>query len=177
MDDRKLLKLHSQGDSSAFSLLVDRHQAALLRYATVLTSGDANRAQDAVQEAFLSLVHLTGPFPASPQAWLFRVTRNRVKDQIRKEARMRSREKTAALPEEAPAIPSELEAEELGDTVTRSLAALPEEVREVVVLKVHEGLSYRRIAKITDKSPATICALMHQGLSQLARGLQAAGVV
>ena len=68
---------------------VERHQGALLRYATRLFHGDADRAQDVVQDTFVRLL-------AQPRAqvedhlveWLFTVCRNRALDLLRKEGRM-----------------------------------------------------------------------------------------
>ena len=69
---------------------VERHQAPLLRYATRLLHGDADRARDVVQDTFVRLM-------AQPPAqidghvaeWLYTVCRNRVLDVFRKEGRMK----------------------------------------------------------------------------------------
>ncbi|MEM7166607.1 MAG: RNA polymerase sigma factor [Planctomycetota bacterium] len=174
--DSDLLRRHRRGDRSAFAALVERHEGALLRYATRL-SGDSEIAQDAVQEAFLNLARQQGVTPDSPQAWLFRVTRNRALDRIKKEARMRTKEAKAARPEVVPEERDPLEQGEAHCAISAQLEKLLPEVREALALKVLEGLSYRQIAEITGHSVGKVGTLIHEGLSQLARGLRSAGVV
>ena len=84
-------KTHDRDDASSFvQAAVERHQAPLLRYATRLLGGDADRARDVVQDTFVRLM-------AQPAAevdghvaeWLFTVCRNRALDVLRKEGRMK----------------------------------------------------------------------------------------
>lgn len=176
MEELELLHKHRRGDPTAFATLVKLLQGPLLRYVTTLTQ-DPDRAQDAVQEAFLSLVHTNGTLPDNPRAWLFRVARNRAQDSTKKEARMRTREKRAAVPELTPPVPFPVEQREQNDALQRSFGALPTEIREVLTLKIHEGMSYRQIAEVTGLSLSKVSQLIHRGLKRLASGLRAAGVV
>lgn len=174
-DDSDLLKRHRRGDRGAFALLVANHEGALLRYATRLV-GDIEIAQDAVQDALMNLAR-SDVIPDSPQAWLFRVTRNRALDRIKKESRMRAKEAKAAQPEVIPVGVDPLEQGEANCAVSVQLEKLPPDVREALALKVLEGLSYRQIAEVTGHSVGKVGTLIHQGLSTLASGLRSAGVV
>src|SRR5882672_7271412 len=76
---------------SAFDLLIDRHQADLLRLAHALLA-DAHAAQDAVQEGFMRLCNEGESLLRSATArdslggWLCTVVRNHCIDQLRRRA-------------------------------------------------------------------------------------------
>jgi len=68
---------------------VARHQAPLLRYATRLLHGDADRARDVVQDTFVRLMaQPPEQVDGHVAEWLFTVCRNRTHDVQRKEGRM-----------------------------------------------------------------------------------------
>ena len=82
-----------------------------------------------------------------------------------------------AVPEALPPTIGGLEADECAQVVNQHFARLDEDRREVLVLKVQEGKTYREISSITGFSLAKISDLVHRGLKQLSRELRAAGVV
>ncbi len=178
MNDRELLRRYRHGDRRAFETLIDRHQAALLRYALGLT-GDRELAQDTVQEAFLALIRgaRNGTQPDSLAAWLFRVTRNRAKDLLKKESRMRARQHATAAHEATPPPSSAAETRERVCALQEQFARLQPDVQEVLALKIQEEKSYREIAAITGFSLGKISSLVHRGLGDLSRSLRAAGIV
>lgn len=162
----------------SLSAIVAEHQSGLLRYARQVLGGDASRAEDAVQEAFCALVRQPDPAATldSVAAWLYRVTRNRALDMIRKESRMKHREGQVAVAE--PIAPDEsFEIAERDREIQRVLETLDPSLREVLVLKTQGNLSYREIARVTDTSLATVSQLVHRGLAAVARGLRAADVL
>ena len=61
--------------------------------------------------------------------------------------------------------------------IADELERLPAKEREVVRLKVQQGLSYREIAEVTGLKPGYIGWLIHHGLNRLTNRLQAAGVL
>lgn len=158
--------------------LVREHQSGLLRYARQLLGGDASLAEDVVQEAFCALFRRSDDEPPieSVSAWLYRVTRNRALDVIRKESRMKQREGEAAIAE--PILPeATLEEAERDREISRALSQLDPRMREVLVLKIQGNRSYREIAEILELSLASVSRLVHQGLAHVARGLRAADVL
>ncbi len=178
MTDLELLRRFRTGDRSAFKSLLDRHEASLLRYASRLT-GDRELAEDIVQEAFLALVRgsRNGLKLDSPTAWLFRVTRNRAKDMLKKETRMKERHNAVAACESVAPAPCALEEKEKSRALRQQFARLKPPIQEVLALKIQEGKSYREIAAITGFSLGKISSLVHRGLDELAETLRAAGLV
>ncbi|MDX8152929.1 sigma-70 family RNA polymerase sigma factor [Patulibacter brassicae] len=74
--DRQLVERAAAGDHRAFELLVERHRRGLLAYATRML-GDHARAEDAVQETFVSALRAlrVGQRPVHLRAWLHEIAR------------------------------------------------------------------------------------------------------
>ena len=88
-DDRGLIARVAEKDHAALRALVDRHGSAMYRHARAL-SGDAAMAEDAVQEAFVSVWSHAASFrgeTTGARGWLFAIVRNAVRAQVRKRAR------------------------------------------------------------------------------------------
>ncbi|MFI5336594.1 MAG: RNA polymerase sigma factor, partial [Opitutales bacterium] len=151
---------------------VERHQASLLRYAARLLHGDADRAQDIVQDTF---VRLMAQPPAAVDGhvpeWLFTVCRNRALDVLRKEGRMslftegQAERITAAEPRPG----TGLERAEAHAAVLRLMDRLPPNQQEVVRLKFQNGFSYQEISRITSLSVGNVGFLLHTALARLRR--------
>ncbi|TAH35071.1 MAG: RNA polymerase sigma factor [Planctomycetota bacterium] len=175
--DGDLLDRFRSGEVAAFDLLVDRYQAPLLRYAHA-TLHDPAAAEDVVQETFVRLIR-HAPDPGSNGAvgaWLFRVCRNLAYDTMKTETRERKRREAAGAADTASSA-APPENNELGALVSRELERLPAKQREVVRMKVVQGLSYQEIAGATGLRPGYIGWLVHTGLNTLTDRLRAAGAL
>jgi RNA polymerase sigma factor (sigma-70 family) len=152
---------------------VARYERPLVRYALHIT-GDAERARDVVQEAFLRLCDQdrdrVGPHLTE---WLYTVTRNLGIDVRRKERRMRLLAETAADGHEAPGDPPGLPAEREDDyaSVLTAMEELPNNQQEVIRLKFQHGMSYKQISQVTGLSVTNVGFLLHVGLKALRRRL------
>lgn len=171
------LRRFVRGEQEAFASLLVRHQAPLLRYAAhLLGPGDA--AEDAVQETFLRLLReakgLVGNENLAP--WLFRVCRNLCADVQRKEVRMQQRHQRVAVPDIDPPGPIAFELDEERSKVRQLLGELPEREREILILKVLEGKSFREIQTLLGVSLHEVFTTAHRALRRLADGLRAAGL-
>ena len=176
--DGALLSAWSDGEVAAFTELVRRHEAGLIRHARALL-GVSGGPEDVVQDSLLKLargglvmpVDVTGDPEAERRvlsAWLHKVVRNGCMDMIKTEGRRRARERAAAAPETAPERAPEVEMEDTQGTVRAAIAALPMEQREVLTLRLFEEKSYRDIAEVTGKKVGTIGWLISDGLKALA---------
>lgn len=166
---RRRAKAPTERDSAWIVDALHGHERSLTLYATRLL-GDAHRARDVVQEAFLRLCRCErSEVEARVAEWLFRVTRNLALDQLRKEGRMGALGDEEARTREADAPPPG-EAIERDDTLARVVAtmrALPPKQQEVLRLKFQHGLSYKEISRITDESVGNVGWLVHVGIQRL----------
>jgi len=181
--DGELLDAYRSGNPEAFEELVGRHEAPLLRHARSLV-GDWG-AEDAVQEAFLALARRPPELPADTEsdgdkegrqhralaAWLHRVTRNACMDLMRSEDRRHEREHAAAAREATAGGLDEVEGRDTRLAVERGLDRLPEDQREVLVLRILGDRSYQEIADITGRKVGTVGWLISVGLKALSHEL------
>lgn len=168
---------HASDDASSWvRVAVERHQAPLLRYATRLFGGDADRARDVVQDTF---VRLMAQPPAGVDGhvaeWLFTVCRNRTFDVLRKEGRMKRFEagqvERLTAPEPRPG--RTLERTEQYAAVLQLIGRLPHNQQEVVRLKFQNGFSYQEISRITSLSVGNVGFILHTALKALRSELAA----
>lgn len=171
-DDILLSRYCRQRDLTAFSALIDRHQADLLRTAHALL-GDGHAAQDAVQEGFLRLSRDAEALVAKWRAgaslggWLCTVVRNWCIDHLRRKQAAPMSQLTEHLAESA-AAPAALVADaDAGQALWLAVDTLPQLERAAVVLRYRDGLSYQDIAERLDKSATHVGVLLHQALGRL----------
>ncbi len=160
---------------------MENYQASLLRYATrVLNNAEA--AQDVVQETFIRLnsnldkIRTRG---VQVKGWLFRTTHNAAVDYIRKESRRRNlherQSKQADLFANDP--DAQKERDEKQALVMQHLNSLKPKEREVLVLRLQEGMSYKEIAGVLKRSEGYVGTLIHTATKKLSQSLRQAGVV
>lgn len=176
-----LLARYQAGDTGAFAALVQRHQGSLLRHAEGLL-GRGGGADDVVQEAFLKLAQSPPTLPsevvgdprlerAALTSWLHTVTRNLCMDLLRSETRRKKREQDVAPAEAGGGGHDAVDHVDTKEAVGRSLERLPQDQREVLVLRLLGEKSYKEIAKITGKKVGTVGWLVSVGLKALASEL------
>ncbi len=173
LDDQQLLERFVRTrDPAIFGDLLDRHQADLLRTAAALL-GDDDRAQDAVQEAFLRLgrdvEQVLVRWPArcrSVGGWLATVVRHWCIDQLRQRRPVPMNE-PEQHPDGAPTPASAMAAVDAGEALWKAVGDLPHLERAAVLLRYRDGLSYQDIAERLEKSATHVGVLLHQALGRL----------
>jgi len=132
--------------------LYSRHGERLFRY-LVFRLGSAEDAEDALQEAFCRFARygLRWRFVRDPQAFVFRVARNEANRSLRRRLRRREEERTMAHDDgpgfAAPFLPPE--DKELA-WVLSAAEKLPAEQKEIVFLKILEGLTFKEIGAVCE---------------------------
>lgn len=148
-------------DAKLIAELFDRYAAALELYAAQRTSSP----QDSVQEAFIQLAQQPER-PHDSVAWLFRVVRNHALNACRAEYRRVTHEAAAARRERKASDSHDLT--ELRDL----LEQLPEDLREIVVLRIWGHLSWQEIAELTGGSRSATHRRYADALRQLRHALE-----
>ena len=156
--------------------MLRRHGPALVLLARQrgLSAADA---EDVVQEAFVSLwkkAEANGHVK-DHAAYLFASVRNGSLDHLRGESRRQRREAIVAREMDAGTgslFEQDAEQDDLAARVQVLLSDLPDEQREVLVMKVWGGLTFAQIAEATQQSPNTIASRYRYALTAL-RGLMA----
>jgi RNA polymerase sigma-70 factor (ECF subfamily) len=157
--DLALVKRVQAGDNSAFDLLVRKYQhrigAVVYRFVP-----DHAESQDIVQETFIRAYRALANFRGDAQfyTWLYRIAVNTAKNHLVAAKRRPPTADVAAEDAEHHACAGRLHdhdtpehnllREEIEQTVTDTVAALPEELRQAITLREVDGLSYEEIAQL-----------------------------
>jgi RNA polymerase sigma-70 factor, ECF subfamily len=177
MSDAAIVRAIIAGDRERFAVLVDRHAAACLRFATRML-GNREDAEDATQEALVRAFDALARYDTKTtfRTWLFAILINR----CRTAAARRARQARLAVDDErALALASAdgdaavaLEAGELDAPLARALAELAPEFREAFLLKHVEELSYEEMAEITGAGVSALKMRVKRACDRLRRRLE-----
>jgi RNA polymerase sigma-70 factor (ECF subfamily) len=159
----------ARGNADAFETLLRRHADGIVSYLRGLT-GDIDAAKDLAQETFIAVWESRAAY--APRArvgtWLHAIARNRYVDWVRKRA---NRPRTAGGPNgvESPSPPPEaaVERRELIARALELLAKLPDTEREVIVLRILEGMPYAEISDLIDVPENVVRVYASRALARL----------
>lgn len=169
-DEAALLRQAADGDAGASRELVDRHLAAITRFAFRLL-GDRAEAEDVAQEAFLRLWRQARRWKpkAKLSTWLYRVAHNLCIDRLRARRTQASPPEPSEGPLDASAL---LERRQVADAVSRALDGLPERQRAAVVLTYYEGLRNYESAEVMGVEVDALESLLARARRKLRKALR-----
>jgi RNA polymerase sigma-70 factor (ECF subfamily) len=160
-------------DGPEWTTWLRRHGPAMLLLARQMVPARSD-AEDVVQEAFVrfwAARQRSSDRPDDPVAYLFACVRSAALDWRRGTQRRGRREQAAARPETppdvAPWFTGALEQEERRAAIVTALSRLPENQREVLVMKVWAKLSFPQIARALGIPPDTAASRYRYALEKL----------
>jgi RNA polymerase sigma-70 factor (ECF subfamily) len=178
--DEALLALAAREDEQALAELYDRYGRVAYGLALRIVR-DPALAEDAVQEAFLTVWRTAGSFRsdrAKPSTWILTLVHRRAVDVVRREERRRAAplEGTEEPDERGLAADEEIELSDRRRLVQEALRQLPDEQREALELAYYGGLTQSELAERLSVPLGTIKSRMFTGLRRLRDLLAEAGL-
>ncbi len=183
--DELLVARFQAGDRAAFTALVRRHQGPLFHFAfRQLRSAPA--AEDVVQEAFVRVVQSAAEFKNEARftTWVYTITRNLCIDHLRKRALRKHPSLDESRGEEGDgptlgeqtadpraSVEREATGTELKERIARAVDTLPDEQREVFLMRELSNLPFKEIAEITGVPENTVKSRMRYALERLQEAL------
>jgi RNA polymerase sigma-70 factor, ECF subfamily len=161
------------GDEHAFAAIYGDLQPALLRY----SQAHAPRlAEDITAEVWLQVARALDRFVGDEQefrAWIFAITRNKIIDQVRHDARrptilLGDTEVINGNGHDARDVAEDYEDDEATRQALALVRKLPPAQAEVILLRVIAGLDPDYIAQLLSKTAGAVRVLSHRGLRRLA---------
>ena len=177
VSDQKLLNCYLSGDRNAISQLIERHSRRVRDYIQMMVK-DGDVADDIFQETFIKAVRVIdeGRYTDNGRflSWILRIAHNQVIDHFRAQKQNRQLNEAEAgydvlgtlrLAERT--VEDELVCEQIASDVRRMVELLPDEQREVVMMRYYSGLSFKEIAEQTGVSINTALGRMRYALINL----------
>jgi len=177
---------YQRGDRQAFAELVRRHSRPMYNF-VLRQLRDGTVAEDVTQEVFLRVVQSAAEFKheARFSTWLYTIARNHCVDQLRRLAHRRhasldgpiAGSETRTLGELLPELHPRASAErgvagaQVLNTILRAVDALPDDQREVFLMRELANLPFREIAAITASPENTVKSRMRYALERLREAL------
>ncbi|HKK87519.1 MAG TPA: sigma-70 family RNA polymerase sigma factor [Saprospiraceae bacterium] len=185
-DDKQLINAYLDGDDRAFEVLLNRHKEKI--YTSIfLFVKDHSLAEDIFQDVFIKIIRTLRRGKYNHEGkflqWAMRIAYNMCVDHFRK-----SKRKPTVSPTEEFDIFDVLKVTEDNaetkmiknqryEKVRQLVDALPEEQREVVILRHYADLSFKEIAKLTDVSINTALGRMRYALINIRKIIDEKNIV
>jgi RNA polymerase sigma-70 factor (ECF subfamily) len=180
--DEQIVERALSGDADAFGEIVHRWERRIYALAYGIL-GREDDARDATQETFIAAFRNLRGFrgEAKVSSWLHRIAVNQC---ITRQRRARTRAENSLETETgveqfaAPAAHSparQAEGRECTDAVRRAVSALPPELRDVIVMKEFEELTFQEIADALGVPLSTVKSRLYTALKQLRLRLEKYG--
>ena len=181
--DEVLVQRFKNGDRSAFSELVDRHQHRV--YSLCFRwMGNQQAAEEVAQDVFVSLFRALGRFrgEAKFSTWLYRITVNHCKNKrLYQDRRAHSKHDSMDAQQEDGPIRELVSPDRGADSkalqsdaermLQSGLSALDEEHRQIILMRDLEDMSYEEIASVLELPKGTVKSRLHRARTELARQL------
>ncbi len=176
LTDQQLIHLYVNGDNDAFSTIVLRYKEKIFTSIYLLVK-DRYLAEDFFQEVFIKVIDTLRAGKYTDEGkflpWAMRIAHNMCVDHFRKVKRtptIKTSDDTdifEVLNFFEPGADQKMMANQSHDRVRRLVDMLPEDQREVIILRHYANLSFKEISALTNCSINTALGRMRYGLINL----------
>jgi len=178
MSDAHLVRTYRSGDNDAFETLYRRYERPLFSFILRFV-GNRESAEDLIQQTWMKVLKgLPGYRERSKfGSWLFGIANNCCIDHVRGITRKQvndfvSSEKMEELPDIDLEPEGSLMQNELNERLHQAILKLPDEQKQVVLLRLYSEMPFKEIARIAGSSLNTVLGRMHYAVRNLRKILQ-----
>jgi RNA polymerase sigma-70 factor, ECF subfamily len=173
--DGDLLGKYLKGEVDALGVLVEKYRRPMFGFILNMTRG-RDEADEIFQEVWFRAIKNIGKYSEKNfSGWLMRIARNIVIDRIRRkkpdfslDAETKDGSSACGTIAGKGLEPGEEVTErDVGKRIKKAVATLPADQKEVFLLRVQAGLSFKEIARVQEVSINTALARMHYALRKL----------
>src|SRR4030042_2655018 len=177
ISDYELIQRFIKGEQSCFEQLIHRHKNKVFAYISLYIRDQA-LAEDLFQDTFMKVIQSVraGKYQDNGKfiSWVMRIAHNLIIDHFRRIKQMNTISNddyesdlfnSKKLAEST--IEDDMIRRQIQKDVRKMISHLPDDQREVVILRHYAGLSFKEIAEITDVSINTALGRMRYALNNL----------
>lgn len=177
LSDYELVERFIQGDQGSIEYLINRHRKKVYTYIFLVVK-DQHLAEDIFQDTFIKVIKslLDGKYKDNGRfmSWVIRIAHNLIIDHFRKEKQLKTFSNDDYESDlfnskkfSDKNIEEELVFEQITEDIRNLIDELPEDQKEVVILRHYVGLSFKEIADQTNVSINTALGRMRYALINL----------
>jgi RNA polymerase sigma-70 factor (ECF subfamily) len=180
--DAILVNSYIDGDENSLSILVKRHQSKIYGYIYSKVS-DRDLTEDIFQDTFFKVIHTLksrkyyneeGKF----LSWVLRISNNLIIDKFRNDKKMYMKRDTeefsifASITDNSPNIEKELIKNQVDIDLKKLIQKLPQDQKEVLMMRYYSDMSFKEIADITGVSVNTTLGRMRYAITNLRKVIE-----
>lgn len=187
LSDQQLLNSYLSGDQSAISQLIEKHRRRVTDYIRMMVK-DRDVADDIFQDTFIKVIRTidSGRYVDNGKflSWVLRIAHNQVIDHFRQAKQSGKVTESVAgfdilntLRFSERTVEDDIVESQIEEQIRAMVGELPEEQREVVMMRYYAGLSFKEIAEQTEVSINTALGRMRYALINLRKMMREKNIV
>lgn len=176
LSDAVLVSNYIKGDESALATLIKRHQSKI--YGFIYSKvGDRDVAEDIFQDTFIKVIRTLKSDSYNEEGkflpWVMRISHNLVVDYFRSNKKMPVKRDTdeysvfSIMTDDSPNIERQLIDFQIEKDLKKVINELPEDQKEVLMMRIYQDLSFKEISELTGVSINTALGRMRYALLNL----------
>lgn len=176
LPDAVLVKNYMSGDESALATLIQRHQSKIFGFIYSKVN-DRDLSDDIFQDTFIKVIKTLKSQSYNEEGkflpWVMRIAHNLVVDHFRKSKKMPFQRETDEysvfnfMTDNGLNIEGQMISDQVASDLTKLLDELPEDQKEVLIMRMYQDLSFKEIAELTGVSINTALGRMRYALLNL----------
>ncbi len=185
-EDKELVKLYLDGSENALATLIERYQSKIFTHVILLVK-DRDVAEDIFQDTFVKVINTLKAGRYNEEGkflpWVTRIAHNLAIDHFRKAKKMpmsRSDDEYdvfATISQRDSNVEDRMVEEQIHGDVKKLIQFLPEEQREVVIMRHYQNMSFKEIAESTNVSINTALGRMRYALLNMRKVVEDKNIV
>lgn len=174
--DALLVKNYVAGDEKSLSTLIERHQSKIYGFIYSKIS-DRDITDDIFQDTFIKVIKTLKSNSYNEEGkflpWVMRISHNLVIDHFRRNKKMPMYRETeefsifSVMSDNSMTIENQMISEQVEKDLKRIIEELPEDQKEVLVMRMYQDLSFKEISELTGVSINTALGRMRYALMNL----------
>ena len=187
--DERLVELFRDGDAAAFDTLMTRYHREVFHF-LIRFMGNRAAAEDVFQDTFLQISQSADGFDTSRRfrPWMFTIAANKARDHLRSANRRKAAPLNASIggksgegeyvdlmEADTPDADESMQKAELQEAVQQTVMAMPDHLREILLLSYFHQFPYKQIGTILGIPLGTVKSRLHAAVAHFADRWKAQG--
>lgn len=179
--DALLVKSYIDGNENALSILINKHQSKIYGFIYSKLS-DRDVADDVFQDTFIKVIKTLKTKLYNEEGkflpWVMRIAHNLIIDHYRKNSKMPMLRETeefsifSLISDKAMNVEQSLIAFQVETDIQKIIEKLPNDQKEVVIMRIYQDLSFKEISDLTGVSINTALGRMRYALQNLRKVIE-----